>query len=83
MAMGACVGMSGRATAHYVVQRQCGGQYPSCAAACARAGAGRCFNALHIYNRNGTRTPYRKALQVHRYNHCGGGCGPNFCCCRG
>ncbi|EGD76546.1 hypothetical protein PTSG_07661 [Salpingoeca rosetta] len=50
-----------------------------------------CFNSLHVYSRvNDEQSPedasissHRLTYKIYKYNSCGGGgCGPNFCCCR-
>lgn len=96
LAQSQCVGLSTRAGWVYAVRRHCTASTPTCLQICANPTlrqqdsqvAGRamvCFNSVHIYGnrpQTGTGLPApRLGLKTYRYNNCGGGCGPNYCCC--
>jgi len=40
-----------------------------------------CFNSLHIYANQPHTGVSTVGLKTYRYNSCGGGLGPNYCCC--
>ncbi|XP_045211854.2 uncharacterized protein LOC123563230 [Mercenaria mercenaria] len=68
----------------FAVRRHCSTLSSNCEIVCSNLGK-KCFNALHVYNvnalaRDATGTA---GLRMYKYNNCGGGCGPNFCCCSG
>lgn len=70
----------------FAVPRPCSGTAPDCATLCAslteaQAGTLSCFNSLHIYGNQPAEAVSTLGLKTHRYNACGGGCGPNYCCC--
>jgi hypothetical protein len=70
----------------FAMPRRCSSTVPTCAAVCAyqyevQAGWLSCFNSLHLYGNAPTDVPEQLGLKTFRYNGCGGGCGPNFCCC--
>eukprot|EP00092_Neocalanus_flemingeri_P042759 GFUD01046889.1.p1 GENE.GFUD01046889.1~~GFUD01046889.1.p1 ORF type:complete len:131 (-),score=20.15 GFUD01046889.1:60-452(-) len=97
MAASACVGISlpGYQTV-VAVRRQCGG-VADCTAVCENAdpfgngaanGGFTCFNSLHVYNNRPILGKYGENAGkygpiIHKYGACGGGCGPNYCCCKG
>ncbi|CAH1776699.1 unnamed protein product [Owenia fusiformis] len=92
-----CTAMNTAGGWTYAVRRECGGSR-TCATICSDAQlraqdgqvAGRamtCFNSLHVYgNRpkfaHGVAGYEKLGLKMYRYNGCGGGWGPNYCCCR-
>jgi hypothetical protein len=70
----------------FAIERRCSSAAPTCEAVCAyqyesQAGWLSCFNSLHLYGNAPSDTPEQLGLKTYRYNGCGGGCGPNFCCC--
>lgn len=40
-----------------------------------------CFNSIHVYDKAPSANLGAAGTQTYVYNSCGGGCGPNFCCC--
>lgn len=68
------------------IKRTCSESAADCSAVCKTVGQ-TCFNSLHVYS-GGNAPPLnrdsveQKSLIMYRYNACGGGCGPNFCCCK-
>ncbi len=80
LAQAACTGMApaGQIRAIY---RTCSGSAPDCSAVCA-AESRTCFNSLHLYANAPAGSVGVSGLRTHRYDSCGGGCGPNYCCCR-
>jgi len=86
MAQAACVTMMKGSGWAFAVSRQCGSQYPTCAQVCAnlkesQAGKLSCFNSMHLYGNQPAKFTSMVGLKTYRYNGCGGGCGPNTCCC--
>jgi Skp family chaperone for outer membrane proteins len=82
----ACIAMRPGNGWTFAVRRNCGSQYKTCAQVCAssresQAGTLQCFNAIHMYQNQGSRSNHVSGLKTYRYNGCGGGCGPNYCCC--
>lgn len=70
----------------FAIERRCLATAPGCTAVCAyqyesQAGWLSCFNSLHLYGNAPSDTTEQLGLKTYRYNGCGGGCGPNFCCC--
>ena len=79
----------------FAVPRQCSAKGPDCETVCRKlrktADNRRlrktlkkkelsCFNSLHVYDK-GPAEVNTAGTQVKVYNSCGGGCGPNYCCC--
>mmetsp|Transcript_18792 Transcript_18792/g.29137 ORF Transcript_18792/g.29137 Transcript_18792/m.29137 type:complete len:712 (-) Transcript_18792:47-2182(-) len=88
LAQAACVAMHRGGGWVFAVRRTCSGRAATCAQACARAKdiqakRIRCFNSLHLYANQPTKAKANTGMKTYRYNSCGGGCGPNFCCCVG
>eukprot|EP00092_Neocalanus_flemingeri_P035435 GFUD01038556.1.p1 GENE.GFUD01038556.1~~GFUD01038556.1.p1 ORF type:complete len:123 (-),score=16.44 GFUD01038556.1:65-433(-) len=95
IAASTCVGISlpGYQTV-VAVRRQCGG-VADCTAVCENAnpfggnavafGGFTCFNSLHVYNPQPIheKNAGKYGPVIHKYGGCGGGCGPNYCCCKG
>jgi hypothetical protein len=81
LALAACTGMNTTGGRNFAMRRECGGAIPDCATVCANAGL-TCHNSIHVYSDPSHSAPYVKGMELHRYNSCGGGCGPNYCCCR-
>jgi len=72
----------------FAVQRKCGGGAPTCEQVCggmkeSQAGSLKCFNSLHIYSNKPWSAVSKVGLKTYVYGACGGGCGPNYCCCGG
>ena len=70
----------------FAVMRDCSSTTPTCARICgyiyeSQAGWLSCFNSIHLYGNDPAGGAGQIGLKTHRYNACGGGCGPNFCCC--
>lgn len=71
----------------YAVRRDCSSAAPTCAQVCGSIYAPQpghylqCFNSLHIYGNQPHATTAAMGLKTYLYNGCGGGCGPNYCCC--
>ena len=71
----------------YAVRRDCSGSAPTCTQVCAAIWGPqpgdylRCFNSLHIYGNQPHDGTSQMGLKTYLYNGCGGGCGPNYCCC--
>jgi hypothetical protein len=70
----------------FAVRRECNAFATDCNTHCAnlmerQAGQLRCYNSLHIHANQPHSAPAKIGLRVYRYNSCGGGCGPNYCCC--
>ncbi len=85
LAQSTCVAL-GPATWVFAVPRDCSKKEKSCAQICgelkeAQAGALKCFNSLHIYEDGPARGLDQIGYKMYKYNSCGGGCGPNYCCC--
>ncbi|XP_023930622.1 uncharacterized protein LOC112041515 [Lingula anatina] len=89
IAQAACTGIMPVDGTVHAVRRYCNSAYAACSTACTDLGK-TCFETLHVYlNRPRLSSNHDEAVgvtgsQVHRYGGgCGGGCGPNYCCCRG
>ncbi|WAR21394.1 hypothetical protein MAR_015368, partial [Mya arenaria] len=85
MAQATCTALLDKGGAHvYAVRRACSSLTVPCAEVCSSLSL-TCFNSLHVYTPD-TWLPRgvtgQKSTHMYRYNGCGGGCGPNFCCCR-
>ncbi|WAR21392.1 hypothetical protein MAR_015366 [Mya arenaria] len=85
MAQATCTALLDTSSAHvYAVRRTCSSLTVPCADVCSSLSL-TCFNSLHVYSPH-TWLPWgvtgQKTSFMYRYNACGGGCGPNFCCCR-
>ncbi len=71
----------------YAVRRDCSSSAPTCDQVCAGIYASqpghnlRCFNSLHVYGNQPHDGTAAMGLKTYLYNGCGGGCGPNYCCC--
>ncbi|XP_060554860.1 uncharacterized protein LOC132715805 [Ruditapes philippinarum] len=66
------------------IRRQCSYVASDCETVCKNLGK-TCFNALHVYSGNTLSRDAKSTvgLKMYKYNHCGGNCGPNYCCCAG
>jgi len=79
----------------FSVPRQCSNEAPDCKSICEklhrtvddrrfrrtlRRSKQSCFNSVHIYDK-APSTIGAAGTQTYVYNSCGGGCGPNYCCC--
>jgi hypothetical protein len=86
LAEATCTSLNTRGGWTFAVRRNCGHRARTCAHVCrkreAQAGSLSCFNSLHIYHKMATPHTGRTGMKVYKYNGCGGGCGPNYCCCR-
>jgi len=80
----------------FSVPRQCAKGAPDCKSICAglhdtadnrrlRRSLGKkelsCFNSIHVYDKAPAVNVGTAGTQTYVYNSCGGGCGPNYCCC--
>ena len=86
LAQASCTALKPSGGWTFAVQRECGSSAPSCDEVCkslkeGQAGQLSCFNSLHIYANQPFTSTAELGLKVHKYNGCGGGCGPNYCCC--
>eukprot|EP00294_Goniomonas_avonlea_P005608 CAMPEP_0114551806 /NCGR_PEP_ID=MMETSP0114-20121206/6795_1 /TAXON_ID=31324 /ORGANISM="Goniomonas sp, Strain m" /LENGTH=783 /DNA_ID=CAMNT_0001736655 /DNA_START=8 /DNA_END=2359 /DNA_ORIENTATION=- len=91
LAQATCTALNTRGGWTFAVKRHCSGSARTCAQVCGdRRGRGKdsqartlhCFNSLHIYGNQPSGHDGRTGLKVYKYGGCGGGCGPNYCCCR-
>ncbi|MEW8626578.1 MAG: hypothetical protein AB2551_12555 [Candidatus Thiodiazotropha sp.] len=85
LAQASCVAI-GPSTWVFAVPRDCNNREKSCSQICAeisesQAGQLRCFNSLHIYENGPANSLDQIGYKMYRYDGCGGGCGPNYCCC--
>jgi len=91
LAQATCTALNTRGGWTFAVRRSCGAGRRTCAQVChdrrgrSRDGQApnlRCFNSLHIYANQASTKTGQVGLKVYKYGNCGGGCGPNYCCCR-
>lgn len=87
-AQAACTAMNPNKGWTFAVKRTCSGGSSACSSVCSarkdsQAGKLKCFNALHLYSGAPWTKAHANGLQTYKYNACGGGCGPNHCCCSG
>jgi len=86
LAEASCVALSPNAGHVFAVARSCDKFSASCEQVCSglsdgKSGSLQCFNSLHIYDNGPFSGVNQLGLKVYKYNSCGGGCGPNYCCC--
>jgi len=86
LAQATCVSLNTAGAWTYAVRRECGSG-PDCTATCAaltesQGGRLSAFNSLHLYGDLESNTDNKLGLKTYKYNGVGGGCGPNYCCCR-
>ncbi len=80
----------------FSVPRQCSKGAPDCKSICEnlhktvdsrrfrrtlRKSQKSCFNSIHVYDKAPSVNLAAAGTQTYVYNSCGGGCGPNYCCC--
>ncbi len=80
VAQASCTAINPSGGYTWSVRRECSALTPDCTTVCANLGK-TCFNSLHIYGNQPHTAEYQLGLQTYRYEGCGGGCGPNYCCC--
>ena len=91
LAQATCTALNSQSGWTFAVARQCSQFAVPCERVCANlsdgqrtggtAGPLKSFNSLHIYSNEPFSNTNQLGLKVYKYNHSGGGCGPNYCCC--
>ncbi len=88
LAQAACTAISPSGGYNFAIIKGCDIS-TDCSTLCARAGkssgspsALQCQESLHLYHPS-WNSRSQTDLKVYRYFGCGGGCGPNYCCCHG
>jgi hypothetical protein len=86
LAQAACTALKTEGGWSFAIRRECSAFSVDCNTLCSnltegQAGQLRCFNSLHIYANQPSSSVASIGLKTYRYNSCGGGCGPNYCCC--
>lgn len=86
LAQAACTALKSEGGWSFAIRRDCNNFAADCNTLCSniteeQAGRLRCINSLHVYPNQPHSAPATIGLKTYRYNNCGGGCGPNYCCC--
>ncbi len=88
LAQAACTAISPAGGYNFAIIKSCE-LGTECSVLCAQAGkqsgspvALQCQESLHLYKPD-WNSRKQTDLKVYRYFGCGGGCGPNYCCCHG
>lgn len=85
IAQSACVALNGAGAWTFAIRRT---PEHTCSTVCSsltegQAGKLSCFNSLHVYGNGHANGDHAHGLKTYKYMGCGGGWGPNYCCCRG